>query len=78
MFAQCEVGLAGSQGAHVHAWIKDGVHTDAVAEKGATGFALGGVHGNDSDGFFWEVEQEPPYEFIHEAGFSGPTSSGNA
>ena len=44
MAAQGQVGLTGCQGPHINAGVVDGIHSDSIAQEGASGLAFGGIH----------------------------------
>ena len=66
MLAQGQVALACGQRAHIHPFAADAVHADAVAQQCATGATLGGIHRDDGQVLFWEIEQETSHKFIHQ------------
>ena len=57
---------AGGQRAHVHPFTADGIHADAVAQKGAAGFAAGGIGTDDGHPDIGQVVQHALNQFISE------------
>ncbi len=56
----------------------EGVHADAVAQQGAAGLALGGVHAEHGHPLVREVHQEAPQQLVDERGLAGATRTRDA
>ena len=75
-------GAAGGQAAHEDAvpqlGMVEGIHADAVAQEGAAGLALGGVHAEHGHSLVREIHQEAPQQLVDEGGLPGATGAGDA
>ena len=85
MPAEGQVGLTGCQGPHINAGVVDGIHSDAIAQEGAPGLALGGVHRNNghagSHGGIQRVpglSNKPTDDLVNQGGLASAAGSGDA
>ncbi|VTR68478.1 conserved hypothetical protein [Desulfosarcina cetonica] len=69
---------ARGNGTHVDPRVADGVHADAIAQKGAAGLAPGGVGADDGDADILEVVKQAQDQFVRQGGLAGTAGAGDA